>query len=704
MKRRGFQMKVRTKLMSAFLFTALITVGIGAISIYFTDYIGNQGRMVAAELSPLKNAAMGIEVTATKAHLLFEEILAGDSSEDIQDVWDLLDETLWYSNVILKGGENDVEKFYASDDPQVREKIETVLKNVENFINSAHRRYESLVSGVSAGSARDQSFDASYEIIQESLLRIGQNTRNVSVVFLAGQAQYLTANGHLFLEELLGGDDENTIENIVGNFNQARKNVEKIGEIIGMGNVTSIIGNYNNFIAVTNERYKSLQEKVEVEGAALKIFDAEFGIFVNAADEAKGLINERISKGLSDFEGARKQSMIWMIVVSLAALVVSVIIAIQISRGIVTPIKKSVTFANALAKGDMTLRLNFDSTDEFGELGRALDSTADNLSTMIKQIRDNASSVAAASEELFVVSTQLTQGAEQISQQSKSVAAASEEMSNTINMVSAAAEEISVNTSSVSNDTEQVSDSINAIAAAVEETSASIGDISKNADEGARISAKAMEMAEEASKTMNVMGEAAKDIGKVTDVIKQIAQQTNLLALNATIEAAAAGNAGKGFTVVSNEIKVLANQSAQAAEDIASRISEIQATTQNAVNMIAEVSATISNINDSTTSIATAVEEQNQTANEIALNIANTTTNVNNTSSSIGELAMGARDMSVNTTEMVKTISEVTKNIHEIDRSLSDTTAGVQQVNISAEGLSKLAGDLNTLVGVFKVD
>lgn len=704
MKRRGFQMNVRTKLMSAFLFTALITVGVGAISIYFTDYIGDQGRMVAAKLSPLKDAAMGIKLTATKAHLVFEEILAGDSSEDIQDVWDLLDETLWYSNVILKGGENDVEKFYASDDPQVREKIKTVRKSVEAFINSAHKRYESLVSAVTAGSARDQSFDTSYEIIQENLGRIGQNTRNVSVVFLAGQAQYLTANGHLFLEELLAGDDGNMIEDIVGNFNQARKNVEKIGEIIGVENVTSLIGSYNNFIAVTNERYKSAQEKTAVESAALQSFDTEFETFVKEADEAKGLINERISKGLSDFEGARKQSMIWMIVVSLAALVVSVIIAIQISRSIVTPIKKSVTFANALAKGNMTLRLNFDSTDEFGELGRALDSTAENLSAMIKQIRDNALSVTSASEELFVVSTQLTQGADQISQQSKSVAAASEEMSNSINMVSAAAEEISVNTSSVSNDTKQMSDSINAIAATVEETSTSIGDISKNADEGARISAKAMEMAEEASNTMNAMGEAAKDIGKVTHVIKQIAQQTNLLALNATIEAAAAGQAGKGFTVVSNEIKVLANQSAQAAEDIASRISEVQATTQNAVNMIAEVSATISNINDSTTSIATAVEQQNETANEIALNITKTTTNVSSASSSIEELAMGAKDMSVNTAEMVKAVSEVTRNIHEIDRSLGDTTVGAQQVNISAEGLSKLAGDLNTLVSVFKVD
>jgi len=576
--------------MAAFLFTALITAVVGGISIYFTNSIGDQGKTVATRLAPLKDAAMEIKLTATKAHLLFEEIMAGDSSENLETVWNLLDKTLWYCNAILKGGENDEGKFYASDDPQIREKVETLRKHVEGFL------------------------------------------------------------------------------------------------------------------AVTNERHTTIQKNTADGNSAAESFDKEFEIFVKEADEAKTLIYSSMDKGLADFESARKQSITWMIAVSLLALVIAVMIAIKISGSIVTPISESVTFANALAKGDMSLHLNFNSNDEFGELSRALERTATNLSGMIKEIRDNASSVASASEALFSVSTELTQGTKQMAGQSKSVAAASEEMANSINMVSAAAEEMSVNTSSVSTDTKQMSDRISAIAAAVEETSTSIGDISQSADEGARISEKAIEMAAEASKTMNVMGEAANDIGKVTEVIKRIAQQTNLLALNATIEAAAAGEAGKGFTVVSNEIKILANQSAQAAEDIASRIAEVQATTQNAVNVIAEVSATISNINDSTTGIATSVEQQSQTANEIASNVASTTGNVESASASLEELATGAQDMSQNTGKMVSVAGEVTQSIHEIDKSLSNTTAGVQQVNTSAKELSKLAGDLKTLVGAFKVE
>ena len=116
--------------------------------------------------------------------------------------------------------------------------------------------------------------------------------------------------------------------------------------------------------------------------------------------------------------------------------------------------------------------------------------------------------------------------------------------------------------------------------------------------EGAVIAEKAMKMSESTSKTMDIMGTAAKEIGKVTGLIKKIAEQTNLLALNATIEAASAGDAGKGFAVVANEIKEFANQSGQAAEDIARRIEGIQGTSEEAVNSIAGIADIIEKISN----------------------------------------------------------------------------------------------------------
>lgn len=700
----GISIKIRAKLLIAFLSVALLTTVVGGIGIYFNAYLGEKSETVAVKLAPLGDAAMEIKLSATTAHLVFEEIMGGDTTEDIQQVWDLLEESLWYSDAILQGGENEEGTFFATNDPRVRRRIESVRKDIEKFIKSAHERYNLFAASGGIGSEADQIFDESYEVIQASLDTIRRNSQNVSVVRLSGEAQYLTANGHLFLEELLGGDEENKIENILDNFRESRSNVEKIGTLIGSNAVNPIIENYEAFIASARERYQSMGTSMSAGSAADTAFDATYEAFVGEADVAETLVHEMMRAGMVEFESARSQSMIWMISVSTISFIIAVLIAFRISNNIVTPITKTVTFANAMASGDLTQHLDLKSQDEFGELGEALNHTTANLSTMITKIRDMSSTVASASEELSVVSTELTKGTEEMVEQSKTVSAASEEMSNSINMISTATEEVSVSTNSVASETKHMADSINAIAAATEETSASINDIAQNAQNGARISEKAMGLSTEASDTMGIMSEAAKEIGKVTEVIKRIAQQTNLLALNATIEAAAAGAAGKGFTVVSNEIKVLANQSSEAAEDIARRIADVQTTTENAVSIIAQVSETIAEINGSASEIASAVNQQNETATEISSSLTKTTTSVETTSSSIEELALGANEMSKTTSAMVENVKEVTSNIHGITRALTDNTAGVQQVNVSAQGLSTLASELETLLQQFQVN
>lgn len=703
MKSNGFSMKIRAKLLIAFLSIALLTVVVGGIGIYFNGHLADKSEMIAVKLAPLGDAAMEIKLSATTAHLVFEEIMGGDTTEDIQQVWDALDEALWYSDAILQGGENEEGTFFATEDPRVREKIESVRKDIEKFIKSAHERYTLFAASGGIGSEADQIFDDSYEVIQASLDTIRKSSQNISVVNLSGEAQYLTANGHLFLEELLGGDDENKIEDILNNFRKSKVNVERIGTLIGSNAVNPIIKNYEAFITSARKRYESMGTSVSAGSAADTAFDETYETFIGEADVAETLIHETMEEGMRAFHDVRNQSRTWMISVSAISFIIAILIAFRISNNIVTPITQTVTFANAMASGDLTQHLDLKTQDEFGELGEALNHTTETLSTMITKIRDMASTVASASEELSVVSTQLTKGTEEMAEQSKTVSAASEEMSNSINMISTATEEVSVSTNSVAAETKLMADSINAIAAATEETSASINDIAKNAQTGARISEKAMSLSTEASDTMNIMSEAAKEIGKVTEVIKRIAQQTNLLALNATIEAAAAGAAGKGFTVVSNEIKVLANQSSEAAEDIARRIADVQTTTENAVSIIAQVSETIAEINGSASEIASAVNQQNDTANEISSSLTKTTTSVETTSASIEELALGANEMSQTTSAMVESVKDVTSNIHGITKALTDNTAGVQQVNVSAQGLSTLASELETLLQQFQV-
>lgn len=122
------------KILSAFLAMALLTGVAGVIGGWTASSIGGEGVRVAERLAPLGDAAMEIKLSATEAHLIFEEIMAGDEGEDIQVVWDLLEETRFFANAILKGGENDEGRFYASDDPVVRGYTEKVLANLDAFI------------------------------------------------------------------------------------------------------------------------------------------------------------------------------------------------------------------------------------------------------------------------------------------------------------------------------------------------------------------------------------------------------------------------------------------------------------------------------------------------------------------------------------------------------------------------------------------
>ncbi len=313
-----------------------------------------------------------------------------------------------------------------------------------------------------------------------------------------------------------------------------------------------------------------------------------------------------------------------------------------------------------------------------------------------------ANTLASQAEELSTVSSSLLSSSEQMSAQSNTVSAATEQMSANINAMASAAEEMNVNTQSVASASEQMSRNVANVAGAIEELSASMSSVSDKAKGGTHVASAAMKTSKDASETMNALGTAAQEIGQVTEVIKRIAEQTNLLALNATIEAASAGDAGKGFAVVANEIKELANQSAQAAEDIAKRIRGVQGKTDEAVKAIAEVSGVIVKLSETAESIDSLVTEQTKATNDMSANVTQANTGVNNITSSIKEVAEGTKEMSRNAGEAAKGATEVSSNIAEVKTASVNTSGHATQVNSSATELSKLAGELKLIVSEIK--
>jgi methyl-accepting chemotaxis protein len=423
----------------------------------------------------------------------------------------------------------------------------------------------------------------------------------------------------------------------------------------------------------------------------------------------------------------------WIVIVSaLIGTVLAGLLAWLLARSITSPIKQSIGLFESVSKGDLTRRLQLNRADEIGRLGKSTDAMADALAKTVAAIRGLSGSVDKSAVELSTVSHELLSQSQQMSSQSESVASSTEEMSTNINTMAAAAEEMSTNVASISSASEEVSVNTGTISGAAEQMSRSIAHVSesmtqitgtlqqvaRDAREESQMTDRAAIMARDAGTTIQQLEHAASEINKVSEVIKTIALQTNLLALNATIEATSAGEAGKGFAVVAGEIKELALQSGQSAEDIARKIESVQASTRQAVKAIEGITALVNNINQSAGRISEAVELQTKAADQISGEVSQTRKGIENVARSIAEVAKGTTDMSSSTAEVSRAATDVSRNAAEAAKAsgliasnihgVSDATRHNNQnaikVNEAARKLAEVAQQLKASVARFKLE
>jgi methyl-accepting chemotaxis protein len=304
------------------------------------------------------------------------------------------------------------------------------------------------------------------------------------------------------------------------------------------------------------------------------------------------------------------------------ALAIGIIGAWIISRNVVARIVGTAHAMRRIADGALDTSLPQAGRDEVGAMIAALvvfrDAARDNLALRAEQETAARRNEAERRKQLLDVANGFENSVLGIVER---VTVGVGGLETAADALSRTATETSTRAAHVAQSARRTTDDVQTVAVAAEQLTASISEIGRQVEESGRIASNAVSQTRDTNDAVQGLAAAGQRIGDVVALIQAIATQTNLLALNATIEAARAGEAGKGFAVVAGEVKGLANQTANATDDIRRQIAEMQDATNQAVERIGTIGGTIARIDQIAATIAAAVEQQRAATDKIAHNV-----------------------------------------------------------------------------------
>ena len=564
------------------------------------------------------------------------------------------------------------------DDPQMAQSLKkiteintTFVANVEKLFIS-HREQLTLEQSVSEqfGTLEESIDDASsyaLDIIEtdgfDSSAEDAANDLEMDLGGLLEQVMDLTGAETLLDVDTVANEVEaakGRVKDKVAQIMDASKGdaAELAGDLDqAISTIMTIVEGSNSIVSAKRgslEQYNQAKEALNVSQQDIQKGITELQSLFNQATQVANDNQNQVSSSIDDAQTG-----------TVFAVIIAVILAIWIALTtvgrIVGPLTKVNKLLKIVASGDLTERLNDEKQDEFGELARNCNSLIDSLRNLIQGIISRSTQLAAASEETSAITTQTTQAIQDQRSEMEQAATATTEMSSTSNSVLASADNALI-------EIKHADDESNRVKQISQQNKATITHLASEV--------------EEASRVINKLHSDSASIGGILDVIRGIADQTNLLALNAAIEAARAGEQGRGFAVVADEVRSLASKTQESTQEIQSMIQILQSGAEEAVEAMERGKRQ-----------ADSCVEQSENADKALVSITNA---VHQTHDANEQISHAAKEQS----QVSREISERLESIVSI---AEQTASGADQTAISSHEVARLSEELRLSVDEFKV-